>query len=243
MPTLAHGTDSPTPEPYVGGINVYSLPKTGGETDDPRLVAVFELPNVKIMAAHVEPFQRTIATGAHTAWGAGAVQALLHLRLGNSNFCIPATVLLSESVRLAQERQDGPVLHVPWEKWGFRWLHPMDGEFDFAPIVAAGLRVIYDNVILDFNQYDAARNLYSPEEIQDRSVLCIGSVREDIVPSTRSRPYRRSSQEAELPLRVLGPKYRQIPCSMGSPESGLSHGDVYVIEEEDGPKVPFRPLP
>ena len=235
-------------DPYIASINVYALPKSGGEIVDPWLVAVYELPAIKLFTAHVESFQRVIATSAHTYWGGGPVQELLRVRLSRSEYCIQISVLLSERVRLARDtvRDTADVLHVPWAGWGPSGLHPQSGEVGLVPVVAAGLRVIYTSAILDFNQYDASRNIYSSggagatttsaDRPEDASKVYTGPVPQGSAAGPgRSRS---PSLDSSIPeLQVKGPRYRLVPCALGKTVNNTERADGYVIEEEDGPKV------
>ena len=237
IPALA-AVDSSTYEHGVA-INVYALP------DDDRCV---EVPPPVLVASYVLPpniHRVSLDSGIQQAGRQMPPRSLLSLDLGARHFYIPTSSLIPESIRSVGRHSATRVDPVPWEAWGPTSLHPTSEECEHLRFVAtAGLHIIYEQTILDFNQYDAAHNIYGPDESAQGVSMSVVRKGPALVAATptwhdAAREISRGPWE-RVRIHADGPSYRQTMCSFEYIAGEV--GRWYFIEEEDGPKVSSRPV-
>ena len=106
---------------------------------------------------------------------------------------------------------------VAWREWSLRSVYPDVHAYDNGRLAITGLRVVDEDQILDFNQYDLARNIYQTSS----AAVSIG--RDDTTNLTDS-----ASNPDDF--------RRLIPLSLADVGEGGSES-LFWIEDHDGPKV------
>ena len=164
------------------------------------------------------------------------------------NFFVLTDRLIPESMPLEMSQGCPDVSPIPWDMWAPAALHPATmGYLNTDRVIGiAGLHVIYEEVILDFNQYDAAHDIYGPRTTtgnhgtsthctDDRSIIHAGPAYAWLPPG-HPPSYRYANFHVPTEMRTQGPLYREIPFS-GIQVQDDEAVTLHFIEEEDGPKV------
>ena len=206
-------------------INVYGLPARGHESDELMLLATYMLPNYGWSFYVKQPRANVTFLGG----GESGFPALLRIEMGTIHFWAPTRAFIPDgrtSVR------SSPVL---WKDWGPTYLCPASfGMLHLQTMIAtAGLRIIYPDVSLNFNQLDIAHNIYAPRDGEVEGVF-----NED---ATGKGLLWRTNVSSDV-LRQMGlpPTSGQMYRSLWRPITGQSWSPgtiAQIIEEQDGPKV------
>ena len=201
-------------------LAVYQLPRG-------RKIVSFEMVGVQITSHGLR--QRAFTP----------TMTIFRLCIGHTIY-VPSSVFLS--VTMGRQRQSGPRV-VPWKDWGFRTMDVTSSRHFLGRCLGVcGQRVIHDNLILDFNQYDIRNDIYGPSSkrgtvlgMLDTSVGSEASAVASTVFDTAGSYY--SSDPSEQPvLTNRSPSYRLTPHDFRRLEAtGMT--ELFFIEERGRPVV------
>ena len=143
-------------------IDVYAL-SASDDQHGALLCRVLQLPMPSLGGPgdfRLESLSRRIAGGYGRLFA--FTRIILHLWVGaiGQNICVPSSVFLPERPELHQGKEPDT---VPWATWSaYAASAPYDPVWDRLEL--SGLHSIFNASVLDFNQYDAARDLYGPTD-------------------------------------------------------------------------------
>ena len=152
---------------------------------------------------------------ATPSWSCDNSVPLLELSLGDEthSFFIPVSSFLTTSPWQRESEWDGAGQIVPWEKW-----KPLITGGEALDITRAcgssRYHIVFENRILDFNQYDAARNIYKPHDHNLRAsrgkTSFVGRWASDLPRHfQRSRPIRLRGRHTEA-RRLITPQAPEL---------------------------------
>ena len=165
-------------------------------------------------------------------------------RHDDRNVIVPVSTFLTEDVRTADPESD-TVITVPWKQWHlfarFITNKPGHQKTDRPRTYGSyGSHIVFEDRILDFNQYDVANDIYAqppsrPHKLKNTPTHGRNS-------DFDSRPIRHTSSTtfefAGTNLWITQLPYRSLQVTFPKVRQGASRdGTLSIIEEEDGPKV------